>query len=138
MDRARCRMRDHYAFTGRADHMVDGMLTTAHAVRDTAAAFAGIGTDELTFSCWTSDPDQIDRIADAMNQRRARGPPGPTPGGPPMISGSATSSTPVCGPRPRLPDCRRRDRDDPASQPYVGGTRGRAPRTRRRSKGLAS
>ncbi|MEV5492028.1 LLM class flavin-dependent oxidoreductase [Streptomyces bobili] len=67
VDRARRQMGDYYAFTGRADQMTDGMLTTAHAVREAAAAFADIGTDELMFYCWTSDPDQIDRVADAMN-----------------------------------------------------------------------
>jgi alkanesulfonate monooxygenase SsuD/methylene tetrahydromethanopterin reductase-like flavin-dependent oxidoreductase (luciferase family) len=63
---ARKEMGDYYAFTGRPEHMLAGLLTTPAAVRDAVTAFTGIGADEVMLYCWASDPDQIDRLADAV------------------------------------------------------------------------
>lgn len=63
---ARQEMGDYYAFTGRPEHMLAGLLTTPAAVRDAVTAFTGIGADEVMLYCWASDPDQIDRLADAV------------------------------------------------------------------------
>ncbi|MEV1244728.1 LLM class flavin-dependent oxidoreductase [Nonomuraea sp. NPDC050022] len=63
---ARNEMGDYYAFTGRPEHMLAGLLTTPAAIRDAVAAFTGIGADEVMLYCWASDPDQIDRLADAV------------------------------------------------------------------------
>ncbi|MEU7836228.1 LLM class flavin-dependent oxidoreductase [Nonomuraea sp. NPDC049129] len=63
---ARKEMGDYYAFTGRPEHMLAGLLTTSAAIRDVVTAFTGIGADEVMLYCWASDPDQIDRLADAV------------------------------------------------------------------------
>ena len=66
-DEARTAMRAYYAFTqGRADQMVAGMLTTGESVRQTIAQFADLGVDEVMLYCYGSDPDQVERIADAL------------------------------------------------------------------------
>ncbi|MEV6155671.1 LLM class flavin-dependent oxidoreductase [Nonomuraea sp. NPDC052129] len=63
---ARKEMGDYYAFTGRPEHMLAGLLTTPAAIRDAVTAFTGIGADEVMLYCWASAPDQIDRLADAV------------------------------------------------------------------------
>ncbi|GGQ80539.1 LLM class flavin-dependent oxidoreductase [Streptomyces flaveolus] len=65
-DRARRALRDYYAFTGRAEYMTQGLLTTAREIRAAVDAFRGIGADEVVLYCWSSDPDQIDRLTDAL------------------------------------------------------------------------
>ncbi|MFG1684707.1 LLM class flavin-dependent oxidoreductase [Nonomuraea sp. NPDC049269] len=64
---ARKEMGGYYAFTGRAEHMLDGLLTTPARIRDAVTAFTGIGADELMLYCWASDPDQIHRLADTLS-----------------------------------------------------------------------
>ncbi|MBP2402769.1 LLM class flavin-dependent oxidoreductase [Streptomyces syringium] len=59
-------IRSYYDFTGRADHVANGLLTTPQAIRDAAAAFTGIGADEVILYCWSSDIDQVDRLADVL------------------------------------------------------------------------
>ncbi|MEW2396933.1 LLM class flavin-dependent oxidoreductase [Streptomyces sp. NPDC046862] len=66
IDDARANLLRYYAFTGRADYMADGLLTSAEAVRDTVAGFAGIGADEVILYCWSSDVDQVARLADVV------------------------------------------------------------------------
>ncbi|AEW96087.1 MULTISPECIES: LLM class flavin-dependent oxidoreductase [Streptomycetaceae] len=63
---ARHNIRDYYAFTGRAGHMAEGLLTTPERIRETTDAFFAIGADEVMLYCWSSDADQIDRLADAV------------------------------------------------------------------------
>ncbi|MFD1543147.1 LLM class flavin-dependent oxidoreductase [Nonomuraea guangzhouensis] len=63
---ARKEMGGYYAFTGRAEHMLDGLLTTPARIRDAVTAFTGIGADEVMLYCWASDPDQIHRLADIL------------------------------------------------------------------------
>ena len=63
---ARREMGGYYAFTGRAEHMLNGPLTTPARIRDAVTAFTGIGADEVMLYCWASDPDQVDRLADTL------------------------------------------------------------------------
>ncbi|MCK8676711.1 LLM class flavin-dependent oxidoreductase [Streptomyces lichenis] len=63
---ARHRLRSYYAFTDRADHMVDGLLTTARAIREAVDGFAAIGADEVMLYCWSSDAGQVERLADTL------------------------------------------------------------------------
>ncbi|HUR07157.1 MAG TPA: LLM class flavin-dependent oxidoreductase [Nonomuraea sp.] len=63
---ARQEMGGYYAFTGRAEHMLDGLLTTPARIRDAVTAFTGIGADEVMLYCWAADPDQIHRLADTL------------------------------------------------------------------------
>lgn len=66
VDGARRAVGDYYAFTGRGDRMAGGVLTTSEEIREAAEAFAGIGADEVMLYCWSSDVDQVDRLADAL------------------------------------------------------------------------
>lgn len=72
VEQARRTIRSYYDFTGRADHVANGLLTTPQEIRDAAAAFAGIGADEVILYCWSSDIDQVDRLADALFQGSRR------------------------------------------------------------------
>ncbi len=63
---ARTSMHAYYSFTGMADRMVDGMLTTPTEIRDAIAGFADLGADEVMFYCYSLDPDQVDRLADLL------------------------------------------------------------------------
>ncbi|WP_165687140.1 LLM class flavin-dependent oxidoreductase [Streptomyces sp. KO7888] len=66
VDRARRALGDYYAFTGRAEYMTKGLLTSAREIQAAVDAFRDIGADEVVLYCWTSDPDQVDRLADAV------------------------------------------------------------------------
>lgn len=66
VERARRNLLDYYAFTGRADYMVNGLLTTPKEIRAAAEAFTGLGADEVMLYCWSSDLDQIDRLTTAL------------------------------------------------------------------------
>ncbi|NUP61940.1 MAG: LLM class flavin-dependent oxidoreductase [Nonomuraea sp.] len=66
IDDARASMAAYYAFTGSADFMVSGMLTTPAAIRDALARFADLGADEVMLYCWGRDPGQADRLADLL------------------------------------------------------------------------
>jgi alkanesulfonate monooxygenase SsuD/methylene tetrahydromethanopterin reductase-like flavin-dependent oxidoreductase (luciferase family) len=63
---ARESMGGYYGFTGRTEHMLDGLLTTPSRIRDAVRAFTGIGADEVMLYCWASDPDQVHRLADVL------------------------------------------------------------------------
>ncbi|MGW4563612.1 LLM class flavin-dependent oxidoreductase [Streptomyces sp. NPDC004561] len=66
VERARRNIAAYYAFTGRAEYMVDGLLTTPEAIRGAVDALFGIGADEVVLYCWSSDAGQPDRFADAL------------------------------------------------------------------------
>lgn len=66
VERARRALGDYYAFTGRAEYMTKGLLTTAREIQAAVDAFRDIGADEVVLYCWASDPDQVDRLADAV------------------------------------------------------------------------
>ncbi|GGL94477.1 luciferase [Streptomyces fumigatiscleroticus] len=63
VDDAREQMGAYYAFTGVADRMVAGLLTTPTAIRDAITAFAGLGADEVVLYCHGHDHHQVDRLA---------------------------------------------------------------------------
>ncbi|MFI7634274.1 LLM class flavin-dependent oxidoreductase [Nonomuraea sp. NPDC049400] len=63
---ARAAMSAYYEFTGTADRMVSGMLTTPGEIRQAIAQYADLGADEVMLYCYGSDPDQVDRLADAL------------------------------------------------------------------------
>ncbi|MCL8012729.1 LLM class flavin-dependent oxidoreductase [Streptomyces sp. AS02] len=66
LDDARARMHAYYAFTGMADRMVAGLLTTPAEIRTAIAAFADLGADEVMLYCYGLDPDQVDRLAEII------------------------------------------------------------------------
>ncbi|MFD4829850.1 LLM class flavin-dependent oxidoreductase [Streptomyces uncialis] len=66
IDDARATMHAYYAFTGMADRMVAGLLTTPTGIRDAITSFAGLGADEVMLYCHGLDPDQVDRLADLL------------------------------------------------------------------------
>lgn len=66
IDDARGRMHAYYAFTGTADRMLAGLLTTPAEIRAALAAFADLGADEVVLYCYGIDPDQVDRLADVL------------------------------------------------------------------------
>ncbi|MGP3991760.1 LLM class flavin-dependent oxidoreductase [Streptomyces sp. 3N207] len=66
IDDARARMHAYYAFTGVADRMVAGMLTTPAEIRGAVAAFAELGADEVMLYCYGVDPAQVERLAEIL------------------------------------------------------------------------
>lgn len=42
------------------------MLTTPEKIREAAAGFDALGADELMLYCWSTDPNQVDRITEAV------------------------------------------------------------------------
>ncbi|ATY12689.1 LLM class flavin-dependent oxidoreductase [Amycolatopsis sp. AA4] len=63
-DEAKTAMRAYYAFTGMAEQMASGMLTSADDIRAAIRAYRDLGADEVMLYCWGSDPEQVDRLAD--------------------------------------------------------------------------
>jgi alkanesulfonate monooxygenase SsuD/methylene tetrahydromethanopterin reductase-like flavin-dependent oxidoreductase (luciferase family) len=63
---ARSRLLAYYAFTGMADRMAEGLLTTPAAIRAALSAYAGLGVHEVMLYCYGVDPDQVDRLADVL------------------------------------------------------------------------
>ncbi|MDN3260409.1 LLM class flavin-dependent oxidoreductase [Streptomyces sp. CSDS2] len=63
---ARAAMHAYYAFTGMADRMVAGLLTTPSGIRAAITAFTDLGADEVMLYCHGLDPDQVDRLADIL------------------------------------------------------------------------
>ncbi|WP_327110169.1 LLM class flavin-dependent oxidoreductase [Nocardia sp. NBC_01730] len=66
-DDARAAMGAYYEFSGRADVMLAGMLTTPTEIRTALAEFDGLGADEVMFYCYGRDADQVDRLADVVS-----------------------------------------------------------------------
>jgi alkanesulfonate monooxygenase SsuD/methylene tetrahydromethanopterin reductase-like flavin-dependent oxidoreductase (luciferase family) len=66
IDDARANMHAYYTFTGMADRMVAGMLTTPAEIHDAIAGFADLGADEVMLYCYGVDPAQADRLADVL------------------------------------------------------------------------
>ncbi|POX64438.1 LLM class flavin-dependent oxidoreductase [Streptomyces sp. Ru62] len=66
IDEARAALLDYYAFTGMADRMAAGLLTTPTAIRAAITALADLGADEVVLYCYGVDPDQVDRLADVV------------------------------------------------------------------------
>ncbi|GAA1955724.1 LLM class flavin-dependent oxidoreductase [Catenulispora subtropica] len=67
VDDARTAMGDYYRFTGgRADQMVAGMLTSGERIRQTVRQYEDLGVDEVMLYCYGRDPEQVERLADAL------------------------------------------------------------------------
>ncbi|GAA3120284.1 LLM class flavin-dependent oxidoreductase [Streptosporangium carneum] len=66
VDDARASMAAYYEFTGTAERMVSGMLTTPGRIREAIARFEDLGADEVVLYCYGRDPDQVDRFAEAL------------------------------------------------------------------------
>jgi alkanesulfonate monooxygenase SsuD/methylene tetrahydromethanopterin reductase-like flavin-dependent oxidoreductase (luciferase family) len=66
IDEAGAAIASYYAFTDRADYMVDGMLTTPRQIRSVISQFADLGADEVMLYCHGRDPDQVNRLADLV------------------------------------------------------------------------
>ncbi|MGW8552793.1 LLM class flavin-dependent oxidoreductase [Streptomyces tubercidicus] len=66
LDRARAELRAYYAPHSYTDHVVDGLLTTGEQIRTAIAAFRAIGADEVMLYCWSPDPAQVERLAEAV------------------------------------------------------------------------
>ncbi|MEV0297304.1 LLM class flavin-dependent oxidoreductase [Nocardia sp. NPDC050710] len=63
---ARASMGAYYEFSGRADYMLAGMLTTPDEIRTAITQFADLGADEVMLYCYGRDADQVDRLADVV------------------------------------------------------------------------
>ena len=60
-------MRDYYAFTGGfVERIAAGLLTTREAVREQINGYAEAGCDELVLLPATSDPQELDRLAEVI------------------------------------------------------------------------
>lgn len=60
-------MRDYYAFTGAfVERIAAGLLTSEQAVREQIRGYADAGCDELVFLPATSDPTELDRLAQVI------------------------------------------------------------------------
>ncbi|MGW5662461.1 LLM class flavin-dependent oxidoreductase [Streptomyces sp. NPDC003758] len=66
IDDARTAMHAYYTFTGMADRMVAGMLTTPAEIQEAITAFTDLGADEVMLYCYGLDPAHVDRLADIL------------------------------------------------------------------------
>ncbi|ATL65082.1 LLM class flavin-dependent oxidoreductase [Nocardia terpenica] len=66
IDKAHTAIATYYKFSGHANHMTNGMLTTPHQIQTAITQFEALGADELMLYCWDRDPDQVNRIADII------------------------------------------------------------------------
>jgi hypothetical protein len=48
------------------DRIVAGLVTTPERIRGQIASFGALGADEVMLYCWSSDIEQIDRLADVV------------------------------------------------------------------------
>ncbi len=67
VDAARTAMGSYYGFTGDADHMLGGLLTTRGRVRGAVRAYADLGADGVVLYCWATDVAQVDRMVDLVS-----------------------------------------------------------------------
>ncbi|MFE9325138.1 LLM class flavin-dependent oxidoreductase [Nocardia sp. NPDC006982] len=63
---ARASMGAYYEFSGRAEFMLAGMLTTPDEIRTAISQFEDLGADEVMLYCYGRDADQVDRLADVI------------------------------------------------------------------------
>ena len=60
-------MRDYYAFTGNfVERIAAGLLTTPEAIREQVRGYADAGCDELVLLPATSNPEELDRLAEVV------------------------------------------------------------------------
>ncbi|WP_167477929.1 LLM class flavin-dependent oxidoreductase [Nocardia arthritidis] len=67
VDDARAAMGAYYEFSGRADYMLAGMLTTPDEIRGAIKQFEDLGADEVMLYCYGRDAGQVDRLADIVD-----------------------------------------------------------------------
>lgn len=66
-ERARAAIIRYYRSLGPyADKVLADLVTTPEQLRDTINTYDGLGAHEVVCYCWTSDVDQLDRIADVI------------------------------------------------------------------------
>jgi alkanesulfonate monooxygenase SsuD/methylene tetrahydromethanopterin reductase-like flavin-dependent oxidoreductase (luciferase family) len=66
-DAAKGYVTDYYAFLGDfAQQMAEWIPKTPQAVKDTVKAFEDAGVDELILDATVDDPDQVDKVAEAV------------------------------------------------------------------------
>ncbi|WP_269855576.1 LLM class flavin-dependent oxidoreductase [Streptomyces sp. RPT161] len=56
----------YYGFVDNGYRPADTMLTTPNQIREALTGFADIGADEVMLYCWSSDPDQVNRLAELV------------------------------------------------------------------------
>lgn len=64
---ARESIRGYHAFTDFADRVAEGLPTTPEEIREAVAGYEGIGADEVMLYRWSSEPGQVERLADAVS-----------------------------------------------------------------------
>jgi alkanesulfonate monooxygenase SsuD/methylene tetrahydromethanopterin reductase-like flavin-dependent oxidoreductase (luciferase family) len=66
IDDARSAIGRYYQFSGRAESMIEGLLTTPGQIRAAIARFEDLGVDEVMLYCHGRDPGQVDRLAEVV------------------------------------------------------------------------
>jgi alkanesulfonate monooxygenase SsuD/methylene tetrahydromethanopterin reductase-like flavin-dependent oxidoreductase (luciferase family) len=66
IDDARSAIGRYYEFSGRAESMVAGLLTSPAQIRAAIAQFEDLGVDEVMLYCHGRDPGQVDRLAEVV------------------------------------------------------------------------
>ena len=66
IDDARAAIGRYYEFSGHAEAMVAGLLTTPGQIRAAIAQFEDLGADEVMLYCHGRDPGQVDRLAEII------------------------------------------------------------------------
>jgi alkanesulfonate monooxygenase SsuD/methylene tetrahydromethanopterin reductase-like flavin-dependent oxidoreductase (luciferase family) len=66
IDDAREAVGRYYEFSGRAESMVAGMLTTPGQIRTAIGQFRDLGADEVMLYCHGRDPGQVGRLAEVL------------------------------------------------------------------------
>ena len=66
IDDARAAIGRYYEFSGHAESMVAGLLTTPGQIRAAIAQFEDLGADEVMLYCHGRDPGQVDRLAEIL------------------------------------------------------------------------
>lgn len=59
-------IRDYYGAGNHTNQVVERTVTNRERLRDTISAFGDFGVDEVILYCWSSQPDQVDRLAEAI------------------------------------------------------------------------
>jgi alkanesulfonate monooxygenase SsuD/methylene tetrahydromethanopterin reductase-like flavin-dependent oxidoreductase (luciferase family) len=66
IDDARSAIGRYYEFSGRAESMVAGLLTSPAQIRAAIGQFEDLGVDEVMLYCHGRDPGQVDRLAEVV------------------------------------------------------------------------